>query len=47
LSEFLPRFLTAEQLKSLKQEKDFNLEHYNFLMRIPGGKGLFDRLKAE
>jgi hypothetical protein len=33
------------QLQELKTTEKFKLENYKFLMRIPGGKGLFDRLE--
>jgi hypothetical protein len=45
LINLLPRFLTDDQLKTLKQET-FEEEKYAFLQKIPGGEDLLQRIKA-
>jgi hypothetical protein len=45
LEEILPRLFSDAQLQELKTAEKFKLENYKFLLRIPGGKGLFDRLE--
>lgn len=41
LIEILPKLFTDSQIQVLKQESE---DSYNFLLKVPGGKGLYDRL---
>lgn len=44
LEELLPRLFSDEELKGIKKEEKFSMEHYKFLIKIPGGKALYDRI---
>ena len=44
LEELLPRLFSDEEIKGMKQEDKFSIDNYRFLMKIPGGKGLYDRI---
>ena len=44
LTSMLPLLFTDLQIQSLQAEPAFNSEHYSFLIKIPGGKGLYDRI---
>jgi len=41
----LPRLFTDEELKELKSEQKFTIEHFSFLKKIPGGQGLLARIE--
>jgi hypothetical protein len=44
--ELLPKLFTDAQISALAAEDDFTTDDVNFLIKVPGGKGLYDRIKA-
>ena len=44
LIEMIPKLFTESELEALRSDQSFDPQNYNFLMKVPGGRQLWDRI---